>query len=696
MGSLDSQRPQPESAMRHGPSIVLSALLLATALAVGAQQPVPPAESPAPTSATATPVSDDAATAAGAATAAVAAAPADAGTPDVAAEGRAFETYVDGLATALLAREDLAGLAVSVVRDDRVLLAKGYGMASLDPARPADGETAMFRIGSVAKTFAYTAAMQLVAEGRLSLDDVANERLPPALALPDDGYAEPIRIRHLLTHTAGYEDSGLGHLFVREPAAVPTPEDYLVRHRPRRVRPPGAVASYSNYSIAVLGAVVAHVSGMSFVDYVEQRLTGPLGMTRTTFRDPLPAGDPRGMDRALAADLAIGYTRQGGAFVAGAHEFTGHIAAVGGASATASDMARWMRMHLAGGALDGVRVLPEASSLAMREALFRNGARTPPITHGFLAHPLGPYETWGHGGATLYFHTGMALVPAKGIGVFASSNTDNARAPVADFVRLVLEHLLPEARPAPRAVAVDAATLARYEGTWRSNRRNYTSLEKLPIAFGSEATIRAGADGALRVSAGGETTRYVPIGPGLFQEAEGHALLEFLDGPDGLPDRYVGGYGLAVAERVAPADSIGLLALALLLAVGVAVARLAGMFRREKRGQATRPGLAAVRALALGSALAWIALVVALGLATAGMLADRAEVMFTFPSPMLRFAVWLGLLAAALAALEVLALVAVWRGGWRAWPKVRYTAGVLLLAAAAALLWRWNLLLPTG
>lgn len=673
--------------MRRTPSWVPTLLLLALAGAAVAQDPAPAPADAARTQAS-TPAADAAATDA----AAPDAPSADEAAPIVAPDADpGFEAYVDGLAAALLAREDLAGLVVSVVRDDRVLLAKGYGMARFEPARVADGDRTMFRIGSISKTFTYTAAMQLVAEGRLSLDDVVNERLPPALALPDDGYAEPIRIRHLLTHTAGYEDSALGHLFVREAAALLSPEDYLVRHRPRRVRPPGVAASYSNYSLAVLGAVIAHVSGMPFVDYVEQRLTGPLGMARTTFREPLAAGDPRGLDPALAADIATGYERRAGAFSPGPFEYIGQIAAAGGASATAADMARWMRMHLSLGVLDGVRVLPEAGSRAMREVLFRNGDRTPGIAHGFLTSTLGPYETWGHGGATLYFHSGMAMVPERNLGVFASSNTDLARAPVAEFVRLVLERLLPEAEAPAAAIASDAATLARYAGTWRSNRRNYSSLEKLFLAFGGDTTIAAAADGSLRYAAGGDTTRYVPIGPDLFQEAEGPGRLQFLVGADGVPDRFVAGTGTSVGERVHAVDSIGLLGLLLLLAALIAIIRVARSFRREKRGHESRPGLFVVRALAVGSALAWIVFLVVLALAAREMLGSRSEVMFTYPSSMLRLAVWLALLAAALTALELLALLAVWRGPWRAWPKLRYTAGVLVLAACVVVMWRWHL-----
>ena len=673
--------------MRCTLSIVLSALLLVVAGAAVAQQPESPRE---PAVAPATPVAEGEATAA---TMAGAALPADpAPDPQAAAreaEDAAFVAWVDGLAAGLLAREDLAGLVVSVVRDDRVLLARGYGMASFDPPRPADADTTLFRIGSISKTFTYTAVMQLVAEGRLSLDDLVNDRLPPALALPDDGWAEPIRVRHLLTHTAGFEDSALGHLFQRDPARVLSAEDYLQRHRPRRVRPPGAVAVYSNYGIATLGAVVAHVSGLPFIDYVEQRLTGPLGMARATFREPLAAGDPRALDPALAADIATGHARRAGAFEPGPFEYIAHGAAAGGMSATASDMARWMRMHLNAGALDGVRVLPEPVALSMREVLFRNAPQVGGIAHGFLSHPLGAQETWGHGGATLYFHSGMLMLPARRVGVFASSNTDNARGPVAEFSRLVLERLLAETRPAAAPLA--SADLARYEGTYRSNRRAFSTAEKFFLGLGADAQVAAAADGSLRIRAGGETTRWLPVGPDVFQEAEGPARLQFLAGPDGQPDRYVSGYGIAVMERVPPVDSAGLLlalgGVALLLAVG----RLWRAMRKRKRGADPRPGLPLPKALAVLSALAWIAFGAVFGAAALSMAGEGSAAVFTYPSALLRAGLWLALAAAMATALELVALPAVWRGDWRAWPKVRHTAVVLLFAAAGALLWRWQL-----
>jgi len=614
---------------------------------------------------------------------------------DAAPDG-AFAAYVDGLAAATLAREDLAGLVVSVVRDDRMLLARGYGMATFDPPRPVEPEATMFRIGSVAKTFTYTAAMQLVSEGRLALDDAVNDRLPPALAVPDDGWSEPIRIRHLLTHAAGFEDSALGHLFQRDASKVLAPEEYLLRHRPRRVRAPGTAAVYSNYGVALLGAVVAHVSGLPFVEYVELRITGPLDMRRATFREPLAAGDPRALDPALAAEIATGYRRRAGAFEPGPFEFISHGAAAGGMSATATDMARWMRMHLNAGVLDGVRVLPEAVALSMREVLFRNAPQAGGIAYGFLTQSFGPHQTWGHGGATLYFHSAMLMVPTQGIGVFVSSNTDNARGPVADFAHLVLQRLLVDdgdgGAAIDAAMRVEPTALARYEGTYRSNRRSYSTVEKLLLGPSGDATVATADDGTLRISVRGETTRWLPVAPDVFQDAESPVRLQFLAGPDGAPDRYVAGPGIAVMERVRVVDGMPLL---LALGAGtllVALGRLLPALRRTKRRPDPRPGLRRAKMLARFTGLAWLAFVALFAYGALSMAGEGSTALFTYPSTALRAALWLALVAALATALEVLALPAVWRSAWRGWPKLRHTGAVLVFVAATALLWRWQVL----
>ncbi len=613
--------------------------------------------------------------------------------PDFSAEDRALAEYTRGLVEGVLRRDQIAGMVVAVVDRDRVRLAEGYGYAVIDPERRADGDTTRFRIGSISKTFTYTAAMQLIEQGKLGLDDAVNDRLPPDLRVPDDGFAQPILIRHLLSHTAGFEDSALGHLFANDAANVLAPSDYLVKHRPKRVRAPGVQAVYSNYSVALLGAVIAQVSGESYIDYVEHHLTGPLGMRHATFREPLLADDPRRLDPAQAADIATGYARVNGKFEPGDFEFIAHGAAAGGMSATAADMARWMRVHLREGEVDGVRVLSADSARRMHDVLFRNSRDVPGITHGFLTLKFGPHQAWGHGGALLRFHSAMWLIPDAGIGVFVSANTDKARAPVADVARQLITHLLPDARDTPKPIALTPAQLAEYVGKYRSTRRAYSTVEKLFMASLDDDTVIAGDDGTLRIDTGQGFERYVPIGEDLFRNAENEYVLQFLRDERGQPTRFAYGIGIATFERLAWHEQLQALGLGLLLALLIAIARLWRGLRGARKGEDPRPGLSGVKLLSYLSAFAWLAAVVSLISAVVRAMNAGVGLLYIYPTSELVLATWLTAAAAIISAIEVLTLVMVWRGGWRAGSKWRYTFAVVVLAAVAALLWQWNLVL---
>jgi CubicO group peptidase (beta-lactamase class C family) len=614
--------------------------------------------------------------------------------PAAADADRELAAFVTGAVEALRARTGIAGVVVAVVAKDRTRLVAGYGYADVQARRPADGATSLFRIGSISKTLTYVATMQLIEQGRLGLDDPVNERLPETLRVPDDGYAEPIRVRHLLTHTAGYEDTALGHLFNRDPARELTLDAYLVQHRPQRVRAPGTSAAYSNYSIALLGALVAHVANMPFEDYVEQQLTGPLGMTRTTFREPGLLAPHQALDAARAAQVATGYDRRGGTYEPGWFEHIAHGAPAGGASASAGDMARWMRMLLGDGTLDGTTVLGRASARRMhQEILHRNAPHVDGVAYGFLTERYGPYAAYGHGGATLYFHSALVLVPELDLGVFVSANTSNARQPMRDLVRLIVEHVEPRARPSVTPIAADRAALARYVGAYRSNRRPYATAEKLLLTLGGDATVTAADDGTLRVHAGGDTVRYAPIGPALFQEADGNARLEFLSDAEGRVQGYAYGFGVSVAERIGPLETLNAL-FALLAGAGlVAAARVVRSLRRApKTRHPPRPGLAAVKALAVADAIAWIAFLGVAAVAASRMAAEGNDVVHTYPSTGFKAALALATLAAVTTLLEVGALVPVWRGAWRTWPKIRYTLAVAVLALAVHVMWTWNLI----
>ena len=216
-------------------------------------------------------------------------------------------TSFDGASDARI--EAITGAVVAVVAGENGFQ-QGLRFADVEARRPVDPEKTLFRIASISKLFTWTAVMQLVEAGKIDLNTDINTYLKD-LKIPAT-FEQPITMKHLLTHTPGFEDLVIG-LFAHKPEEVGPLVDMLKGQLPVRVRPPGLVTSYSNHGTAIAGHAVASVSGMPWEDYVEQRILNPLGMTHTLVRQP-------GEDK-LPADLSKGYKWEGGRFVAKGFEY---------------------------------------------------------------------------------------------------------------------------------------------------------------------------------------------------------------------------------------------------------------------------------------------------------------------------------------------------------------------------------------
>jgi CubicO group peptidase (beta-lactamase class C family) len=202
---------------------------------------------------------------------------------------------LDGFMPYALERGDIAGGVVVVVKDGRVLLAKGYGYADVSTQLSVDAETTLFRAGSISTLFTWTAVLQLVDRGKLDLDADINGYLDFRIP-PYEG--RPITVRNLMTHTPGFEES-LRYSFATDPGGL-LPLEYAVkRSAPMRIFPPGEIPAYSNYGAELTGYIVARVSGEPFEDYVERNIFAPLAMGHSSFRQPLPP--------ALEPGMALGY-----------------------------------------------------------------------------------------------------------------------------------------------------------------------------------------------------------------------------------------------------------------------------------------------------------------------------------------------------------------------------------------------------
>lgn len=195
-----------------------------------------------------------------------------------------LEAFLDELLERQMEEHHIAGAAVSVVKDGELFFAKGYGYADIENGFPVDPEQTIFRIGSVTKLFTWTAVMQLVEQGKLDLDADINTYLD--FHIPDT-YPAPITLKHLLTHTSGFEDLFFEVLASDADKMAPARE-WLVSHMPARVRPPGDVAAYSNYGTSLAGYIVARVSGRPYEQYIQEQILNPLGMVHSTAQSPIP------------------------------------------------------------------------------------------------------------------------------------------------------------------------------------------------------------------------------------------------------------------------------------------------------------------------------------------------------------------------------------------------------------------------
>jgi hypothetical protein len=357
-------------------------------------------------------------------------------------------------------------------------------------------------------------------------------------------------------------------------------------------------------------------------------------------------------------------------------------------------MARWMRMLLGGGALDGQRVLAPETFREMCTVTFRNAGEVGGLAHGFFRLRYGRYESLEHGGDTLAFHSGLVVLPEAGLGVFVTTNTDTGQELAGDLPRLVFQRLRADARPdAPPPTPPDFATWAkRFEGVYVSERRARSTFEKLPLAVTARTTVAVGDDGTLVVGAGGMVKRWAPDGGHVFRSVEtGHRMAFFEDGA-GRVTGFASAHGSEVSSRVDRLDDpmTALLVLGLLGAASLGVLQAAWRRRRESRAP-TRVQRAAERA-ATSAAAVWAAFLAAF-VTSLLPLRDPFEAMRSYPSPLLRLAVSLATVGAALALASVVLSAVAWRRAtWTPGRRARHGVFVALMLAATLLLVKWNVL----
>jgi CubicO group peptidase (beta-lactamase class C family) len=598
---------------------------------------------------------------------------------------RDLEAFFDGAMCTTMESRHIAGAVVAVVADNRLVFSKGYGHADVKTRRKVDPENSMFRIGSISKLFTWIAVMQLVEEGKLDLETDVNRYLRD-VQVPTT-YREPITLKHLLTHTPGFEDRLIG-LFAHKHAQVGSLASVLRAQMPMRVRPPGVLGSYSNHGTALAGHVVACVSGLPWEDYVEQRIIKPLGLQHTLVRQP--------PEDELPPDLTKGYKREDGLYKEQGFEYV-TAAPAGGISMSAADAARFMLAYLSDGQLEGARILNPETVRRMRAPLFRHDPRIDGSCYGFMEQNRDGLRILGHGGATNWFHSLMQMLPEQKVGFFVSWNTNTSSNSGAQVFDGFLKRYFPEPDPAPIVPAADAGERAKMlAGEYVITRHSHTSPMKL-VALLSALTVSVNKDNTITISFAGDRRRYSEVEPLVYRELEGRRRVVFREDENGR------GLYLFPADR--PTLSavrrpwydtslahLGLLAVCIAVFASALVTWPAIAW--SVRGL-TSPGIRRGRLSGLLSCVAWLvsALAVALVGGLACAMTDATEIGFGL-TPAFKASLALTPILAFLTFVTVLGSVVAWRQGyWRIAGRLHYT---LVALAAIGFTWflnNWNLLI---
>jgi D-alanyl-D-alanine carboxypeptidase len=298
------------------------------------------------------------------------------------------------------ARADEFAGVVLVARHGKVLLQDAWGRADRK-AGVANTPATRFRIGSMNKMFTAVATLQLVEAHKLALDDPIGQHLP---GYPNKQVAAKVTVRHLLTHTGGTGDI-FGPEFDRNRLQLREHRDYLKLYGRRGLSfEPGSRFEYSNYGYVLLGALIEHVSGGSYDDYVRDHVFRRAGMRST---GALP-------EAVEVPDRAVGYLRlsPGSAWEPNTYTLPWRGTAAGGGYSTVGDLLRFAQ------ALDSGRLISEATlAEATRPHQEQYG-------FGFDVQGQGRLGSYGHGGGAPGMNGELRIFPQLGYVVVALSNLD--------------------------------------------------------------------------------------------------------------------------------------------------------------------------------------------------------------------------------------------------------------------------------
>jgi CubicO group peptidase (beta-lactamase class C family) len=442
-------------------------------------------------------------------------------------DAEALAEVVAPVFAAGMKEEQIPGAAFVLVKDGRIVLAKGFGLADVASRRPVRTDETIFPYASISKVFTATAVMQLVERGRIDLNAPVDKYLK-SLRVPAT-YPQAITVANLLSHTSGLDE--LPGRRVRKAEDV-MPMSRFLAGKLVRVHPPGVMTSYSSYGMALAGQLVEDVSGQPFEAYLRQNIWDTLGMSRTTITPG-----------ALGAALATPYEAEDGKLTAVPYEIyqTPPASAIVG---TPENMAHFMIAHLQKGRYGDARIFSEKTAELMHRQHATMHPMLPGWALGFQADDANGRRIIEHGGDIGGFSALMTLLPDEGVGIFTVHHLES-RDLRFEVRQAVLDRFFPAAKPPQSPAPMPGAkpSLARFAGKYRANIFCHSCPGGDPNV--QDFDVVANADGTLTLWG----AQWIQQGPLYFVRADGRRKIGFAEDSAGRITAITGG-SWRVVERL--------------------------------------------------------------------------------------------------------------------------------------------------
>ena len=416
--------------------------------------------------------------------------------------------WLDGKLPDALKNGDIPGAVVSVVKDGQVVTTRGYGWADTGASggQPVavDPQKSLFRVASISKIPTSIAAMQLVEQGKVDLDTDISAYLDFEI---ERRFDEPLTLRNLLTHSAGFEES------IRMAQDETDLEAYVKTNPPVQVFEPGSTPGYSNYGMALAGYIVQRVSGQPFETYVREHVLEPAGMTSSTYEQPLP--------KDMAGSLGPGYTSTGEEVP---FELMGDFPA-GSLTVSAPDFAAFMNAQLS----RSPKLLREETweqmwSPGLGEERLGNRAKAGEMGLGYFDLSRHGRRVVGHGGDIQGWHSQFELYPEEKTGIFISYNGDGNDSDSSNNLREDLAQGFADryfpGETVKASGSKDSAERARQvAGSYVPSRVPWASFAAAWVPALFPATIEQTGDGGLKDG----KTQYVEVEPWVWRQVDGRS-----------------------------------------------------------------------------------------------------------------------------------------------------------------------------